>query len=166
MTKGTKWMLLGLAMSLVFLLGTMLPTNFTLADDDGHWDHSSNKIFTSSAIDYVGIGVTNPQYALAVDGHIKFGSNGQMITGEDSMGSAQQIIGISTGDDTLMRTAKGFRWQNSSLDTVLYMNNSDNLAVGHSWATERLHVEGNLKLSGSGTQKILSDGDLCIGSGC
>ena len=47
-------------------------------------------------------------------------------------------------------------------DSHAYFNNSGNVGIGTRNPTERLEVIGNIKLSGN----IVSNGDICIGSGC
>lgn len=45
---------------------------------------------------------------------------------------------------------------------TMYANNTGNVGIGTTNPDEKLEVVGNLKISGS----IVSDGDICIGSGC
>ncbi len=45
---------------------------------------------------------------------------------------------------------------------TMYSNNSGNVGIGTQTPDEKLEVAGNIKLNGN----IVSDGDICIGSGC
>ena len=83
-------------------------------------------------------------------------------------GNAAQAL-IYFGDTDNERTAS-IRYDHSdntmrfNIRTVerLRILDSGNVGIGTASPSERLHVQGNIKLSGN----ITSDGDICIGSGC
>jgi len=67
---------------------------------------------------------------------------------------ARFTVNAEAGEDALRARTAGI--------TRLLVHSNGNVGVGTSVPAEKLHVNGNLKLNGN----IVSDGEICIGSGC
>ena len=92
--------------------------------------------------------------ALPEDGsEMVFDDNGRLRVGSAQGVSAKFTVNADSGEAMRVR-AGGV--------TRLFVGGSGNVGVGTASPSERLEVNGNIRLNGD----ILSDGEICIGSGC
>ncbi len=112
------------------------------------WTNGTNSIFYNSG--NVGIGTANPTSALTLKGS----SSSQISFLDESSGSERARIYLgSASDDKLYldtsSTGNGIVLKTSA-GNVLTANNSGSVGIGTTAPTEKLEVEGNLKLTGTG----------------
>lgn len=89
---------------------------------------------------------TEPRLLVEDDGRVLVGSPGGV--------HSWLTINAPTGEDPLRVRTAGV--------TRLFVGQTGNVGVGTASPAERLHVQGNIKLNGN----LVSDGEICIGSGC
>ena len=135
------------------------------------WTENGNSIFRSSG--NVGIGTETPQNTLDVRGTFSVGGGDVAQTGiiripnnteirARSKDNSRDMIAFGTdGQDNIL-----LGWNNDVLigraaNTSIAVDGGK-VGIGTRTPTEKLEVNGDIKLSGS----IKSDGELCIGSGC
>ncbi len=74
------------------------------------------------------------------------------------------VVLRALGEDLILeagRTGGGIRMATQGVEKMTVLSNG-NVGIGDNNPSEKLEVNGNIKLSGS----IVADGDICIGSGC
>lgn len=87
--------------------------------------------------------------------HLLLAADGQLGVGTASPTAQVQVQAGSGEDALLVRTF-------ASVTPRLLVDDQGNVGVGTAAPAERLHVEGNIHLNGD----LVSDGEICIGSGC
>jgi hypothetical protein len=108
----------------------------------------------------VGIGTTTPTHKLYVYGNAKIKNGSDLIFGDLADADGFRL-GIDSGLNTayinqVNNSSLTFKTNNASAMTIL---NSGNVGVGTTTPTEKLEVNGKLKIKDA----IVSDGDICIG---
>lgn len=90
----------------------------------------------------------------SADPRVTVDAQGRLLVGPPSGVSARFTINGEAGETPL-------RIRNDGVTHFLIQGNG-RVGLGTATPDERLHVEGNLKLNGN----LVSDGEICIGSGC
>ena len=131
----------------------------------------------------VGVGTTNPQEPFHVNGTARIDNTIKIGAMESSMTDggngrlkfiAKRAVGTSTGQaftfstcdsesncfNRLDITGGGIAFRSVTHGEAMRINDANNVGIGTVVPSERLEVDGNIKLSGN----LVSDGDICIGS--
>ena len=157
-------------------------TQFSLTSP--FWEKSGSNIFFTEGM--VGFAVTptsqwsNSNYrgaqfgltgaftshnSAGVGGNSAFSQNAYISSANDSFymftDEASEYIMVN-GQHRFRVAGAGSADSKISWTTAMTITNSGNLGIGTVSPTEKLQVQGNIKLSGN----ITSDGEICIGSGC
>lgn len=130
----------------------------------GSFANNDDNVLSMDINGNVGIGTTSPSEKLEVAGIIYSTTGGFKFPD----GTTQITASIDTIFDQTDIEAFGFVTGSHTIDTdtVLWTENGNdlsyttgNVGIGTTTPSEKLNVNGNIKLTGN----ILSDGDICIG---
>jgi hypothetical protein len=137
----------------------------SLTHADTHWALNGVNLYNTNG-GFVGIGTTTPQANLAVvGGNVIFQVHDtNTFGGTIRVGSIDGLSGQWSYDgsaNTYFDFAQIFRLRSITGGTSdrFTVTSAGNVGIGTTTPTEKLHVSGNIKLTGN----ITSDGDICIG---
>jgi len=124
--------------------------------EDSDWTISGDDMYNNNS-GKIGIGTPTPLEKLSIDGNIYLG---HCLWGEErkiSMGSSIPLIEIARkpysqqmilGSGVDIGSYGGFLFQIGQVDKMV-MDSQGNLGIGNTSPSERLHVEGNMRLTGA-----------------
>ena len=173
--------------------GTFAPGNFVFPNElsvGGNFIVNTDKLFVNSTSGWVGIGTTNPEHPLQVEGLSSFGTSTNTFTtrvngtdypevrlqaGSSAHRASYSLLAGSTNRWTMRlnwNQAGDFRIYSNSNNDAFTMTNAGLVGINVDTATERLHVngnilgEGNANITGNITAEGIITSEICLNGVC